>query len=248
MSIGENVSEMKILVLQHIRIEDPGYLKDLMLADGIELVTIELDEGEKIPTDLDNFDAMLCMGGPMDTWMQEDYPWLAEEREKIKYFVQILEKPFLGFCLGAQLLGEAVGGQVVRSTSPEIGVLDVNLATAKSQDNLFSNFPAVIKSLQWHSYEVQGLDNHSQVTLIASSPETKYQIFRYKEHAYGIQFHIEVRPTTVQQWANVPEYKQALEDTLGEGALSEFDFAAQQHMPAMNALCKELYTQFKRLL
>ena len=58
---------MNIIVLQHIKIEDPGYIKDLMLADGFNLTTIELDEGEKIPDDLSKFDGMFCMGGPMDT-------------------------------------------------------------------------------------------------------------------------------------------------------------------------------------
>ena len=47
---------MNIIVLQHIKIEDPGYIKDLMLADGFNLTTIELDEGEKIPNDLSKFD------------------------------------------------------------------------------------------------------------------------------------------------------------------------------------------------
>ena len=41
--------------MQHIKIEDPGYIKDLMLADGLNLTTIELDEGEKIPNDLSKF-------------------------------------------------------------------------------------------------------------------------------------------------------------------------------------------------
>ena len=61
---------MNIIVLQHIKIEDPGYIKDLMLADEFKLTTIELDEGEKIPDDLSKFDGMFCMGGPMDTFME----------------------------------------------------------------------------------------------------------------------------------------------------------------------------------
>jgi len=97
-----------IIILQHIPIETPGYILDLMIKDGMELTTIELDEGEKIPSDLNKFDAMFCMGGPMDTWMNKEYPWLIEERKKIKEFVIDLEKPFLGFCLGCQLLGEVV--------------------------------------------------------------------------------------------------------------------------------------------
>jgi len=67
---------INIIVLQHIKIEDPGYIKDLMLADGVKLTTIELDEGEKIPNNLIQFDGMFCMGGPMDTYMEKEYPWL----------------------------------------------------------------------------------------------------------------------------------------------------------------------------
>ena len=75
---------MRIIILQHIKIEDPGFIKDLMIKDGAELTTIELDEGEKIPTDLSKFDAMFCMGGPMDTWMEKEHPWLIIEKKNNK--------------------------------------------------------------------------------------------------------------------------------------------------------------------
>ncbi len=161
---------MKIIILQHISIEDPGYIKELMIKDGVELTTIELDEGEKIPSDLSKFDAMFCMGGPMDTWMEKDYPWLIEEKKAIKEFV------------------------------------------------------------------------------VSLKPETKYQIFRYKNHAYGIQFHIEIKKTTVGEWGCVPEYKSALEKQLGEGALDKFDKDSQIHMPSMNEYSKILYENFKKLV
>ena len=75
---------MEIIVLQHINIEDPGYLKDLLIQDQANITTIELDVGEKIPNNLNKFDAMLCMGGPMDTWMEDSYPWLINEKKKNK--------------------------------------------------------------------------------------------------------------------------------------------------------------------
>ena len=237
-----------IIVLQHIKIEDPGYIKDLMIKDGVKLTTIELDEGEKIPEDLSEFDAMFCMGGPMDTWMEKDYPWLINEKKKIKEFVLDLNKPYLGFCLGCQLLGEVLEGKVVKSINPEIGMLNVNFNKNKNYDLLFSKFPEKITSLQWHSYEVQELENNSDVTLLASSPETKYQIFKYKNHAYGIQFHIEVKQTTVGEWGCVPEYKSALEKQLGEGALEKFDKDSQKHVPSMNNLSHILYENFKKLI
>ena len=176
---------MNIIILQHIKIEDPGYIKDLMLADGVNLTTIELDEGEKIPNDLSKFDGMFCMGGPMDTFMEQEYPWLIEEKKAIKEFVRNIKKPYLGFCLGCQLLGEVIGGKVIKSSPAEIGIMDINFTEEKDKDNLFSKFPEQIKSLQWHSYEVQGIGDNKDVTLLASSPVTKYQIFKYQNHAYG---------------------------------------------------------------
>ncbi len=239
---------MRILILQHIKIEDPGFIKDLMIKEGAELTTIELDEGEKIPSDLLKFDAMFCMGGPMDTWMEKEHPWLIDEKKRIKEFVVDLKKPYLGFCLGCQLLGEIVGGKVVKSNIPEIGMLNISFSNNKSNDALFSKFPDQITSLQWHSYEVQGLENNKDVTHLASSPETKYQIFKYQKHAYGIQFHIEVKDTTVGEWGCVPEYKSALEKQLGEGALDKFEKDSKKHMPSMNQYSKVLYENFKKLV
>ena len=239
---------MEVIVLQHIKIEDPGYIKDLMLKDGVNLTTIELDEGEKIPTNLNKFDAMFCMGGPMDTYMEEQYPWLIDEKKKIKEFVVTLKKPYLGFCLGCQLLGEAVGGNVVKSNPSEIGIMDVNFAVEKNNDSLFSTFPNKIKSLQWHSYEVDNLQSNKDVVILASSPVTKYQIFKYQNHAYGIQFHIEIKDTTVNEWGCVPEYKSALEKQLGVGALEKFDKAAKSNMSQMNNYSEILYTNFKKFI
>jgi len=239
---------MEVVVLQHIEVEDPGYIKDLMLNDGLNLTTIELDQGEKIPNNLNKFDAMFCMGGPMDTWMEEKYPWLIDEKKKIKEFVLELKKPYLGFCLGCQLLGEIIGGKVVKTKNPEIGMLDINFLDNKNNDNLFSNFPTKIKSLQWHSYEVQDLENIKDVTLIASSEETKYQIFKYQNHAYGIQFHIEIKDTTVNEWGCVPEYKSALEKQLGPDALKKFDKEAKNNMKNMNNYSKNLYSNFKKII
>ena len=137
---------MNIIVLQHIKIEDPGYIKDLMLADGVKLTTIELDEGEKIPNNLNQFDGMFCMGGPMDTYMEKDYPWLIEEKKAIKEFVVDLKKPYLGFCLGCQLLGEVVGGKVVKSNPAEIGIMDINFSKEKIKINYFLNFRKKLKA------------------------------------------------------------------------------------------------------
>ena len=239
---------MKIIVLQHIANETPGYIKDLMIQDRVEITTIQLDEKDSIPNDLSVYDGMLCMGGPMDTWMEKEYPWLIKEKQKIKDFIINLKKPYLGFCLGCQLLGEVIGGKVVESFPPEIGVLDVILNENKNSDKLFFDFPKKIKALQWHSYEVVGLEKNKNVTLIGSSKSTKYQIFKYKNNAYGIQFHIEIKDNTVSDWSCIPEYKSALEKSLGDDALEKFKYETNKNMIQMNNLAKLLYSNYKKII
>ena len=239
---------MKIIILQHIECETPAFIKDLMIADGFDLTTIELDLGEKIPENINQFDGMFCMGGPMDTWMIEKYPWILEEKNKIKEYVIDLEKPFLGFCLGCQLLGEVIGGEVIKSSHPEIGILEIHMQQKRKEDQLFSNFPKTIKALQWHSYEVVGLEDHKNVTLLGSSPTTKYQIFKYKNNAYGIQCHIEIKSNTVNDWGCVPEYKKSLEASLGDDALKKFEKDAMANIKDMNFYATSLYKSFCKLM
>ena len=113
---------MEVIVLQHINIEHPGIFLKFMKEDNIKIDTVELDENEKIPN-LDLYDAMIVMGGPMDTWQEETYPWLKPEKEAIHKFVCINKKPYLGLCLGAQLLSEAVGGKVRKMKIPGCSIL-----------------------------------------------------------------------------------------------------------------------------
>ena len=237
-----------ILVLQHIAVEDLGYLQDLMLQDGLAPTTVRLDLGERIPSDLRAFDAMFSMGGPMDTWMEDEFPWLADEKRAIGEFVVGLQKPFIGFCLGCQLLGEVLAGDVVRSAAPEVGVFDVRLTAAGANDGLFSGFPQAFKALHWHSWEVANLEANSDVTLLGSSDAVKYQLFKYRDHAYGIQFHLEIKEHTVTAWGGVPEYRQSLRHSLGENGLDVFDKAARAHLKDINRHAEVLYRGFKKML
>ena len=135
---------------------------------------------------------------------------------------------------------------MVKSDPSEIGIMNVEFLEDKKKDTLFSTFPDKIKALQWHSYEVKNLENNKEITLLASSPTTRYQIFKYQNHAYGIQFHIEVKNNTVTDWGCVPEYKSALEAQFGDGALEKFDQEAKANMKQMNNFSTILYSKFKK--
>ena len=237
----------KIIILQHTPLVTPGYFTQLMEEDLVETKIIRLDKGEKIPSNLNAFDGMLCLGGPMDTWMENKYPWMIEEKNKITDFVLNKQKPYLGICLGCQFLGEILGGKVIKSNPPEIGVLDINILENKKKDQLFKNFDNKIIALQWHSYEVSELNN-SEVTILGSSEITKYQIFKYKNYAYGIQFHMEVDDNTIIRWSKVPELKKTLEKNLGKNSIDELDKLLRNNIQEMNNNTKKLYENFKNLM
>ena len=232
---------MKFLVLQHINIEHPGIFLKFIKEDNIHIDTVELDKNEKIPN-LEKYDAMIVMGGPMDTWQEERFPWLKNEKENIHEFVSIKKKPYLGLCLGAQLLSEAIGGKVRKMKTPEIGVLNVSISDNKS---IFKDLDKNLKALQWHSYEV--CDLPSSAHILATSPACEVQAFS-SERAFGLQFHVEQTNETVPQWACVPEYKSALENTLGLNALKKFKDDVEENLNIFNSSAKTIYENYKKII
>lgn len=225
----------KLCVFQHIDIEHPGIFRDFLAADGHDYDAIELDTGDRIP-DLSAYDGLWVMGGPMDVWQEQEHPWLVEEKAAIRHAVVDLEIPYLGFCLGHQLLAEALGGRVGLSVNPEIGILDVNTT---SDSPFLTNVPTTIPCLQWHSAEVQSAPATCQVLM--SSPDCDIQALSYGNHAFSVQFHVELTDATVPEWGCVPEYAAALEKSLGVDAITAFEQSASDHMPQFNELSRTLY-------
>ena len=152
---------MHILILQHARVETAGSLGQFLKEDGHTSEVVHLDEGEKLPEN-SNFDGLWVLGGPMDVWEEEKYPWLKEEKAFIKY--KFNKDSFLGICLGHQLLAECMGIKVSKSQKPEVGVLDV-LLTERSEWCFFDGVPENFKTLQWHSAEVTELPQDQRFRL-----------------------------------------------------------------------------------
>lgn len=229
---------MHILVLQHERVEHPGIFRQFLREDGHTWDAVELDEGEALPA-IDNYDALWVMGGPMDVWQEEAHPWLKDEKAFIKDAVEGRGVPYLGLCLGHQLLACALGGKVDKATKPEIGVLDVHLTEAGASGVLFDGLPESFKCLQWHGAEVTELPLGAQV--LATSPACAVQALKWGTRAYSMQFHMEIEPDTVQVWNTIPEYGGALEREIGKGAVEDLDRACAAHMKEFNEMAERVY-------
>ncbi|WP_374654354.1 type 1 glutamine amidotransferase [Dongia sp.] len=236
---------MRFLVFQHIACEHPGIFRDFLNADGIAYDAVELDEGEAIPS-LDRYDALWVMGGPMDVWEEDRHPWLAAEKKAIREAVLERGMPYMGLCLGHQLLGAALGGKVGKMKAPEVGICDVDLTAEGRADPIFAGMAPRQKVLQWHGAAVQTAPEGA--VILASSPLCPNQAMRIGRHAYGLQYHVELTSRTVPEWGEVPAYACALDETLGAGALPRLRDEAAALMPDFNRAAKRLYENFLSLI
>lgn len=230
-----------ILVFQHIACEHPGVFRDFLQQDGIEWRAVELDAGEPVPP-LADYAALWVMGGPMDVWQEAEHPWLGGEKQAIREAVEDRNMPFLGLCLGHQLLAEALGGKVGPG-QPEIGILPVVRTDAARESAFLQGFPDSLDVLQWHGAEVKRAP--SAATVLMQSPLCGVQAMSVGERAFSVQFHVEMTPTTVSEWSEVPAYANALQETLGEHALETFDALTAERMPQFNAAARRIYDNWK---
>ncbi len=235
---------MKLLVFQHLACEHPGIFRKFLAEGGVGWHAVKLDEGDEIPG-LDAFDALWVMGGPMDVWDVDEHPWLIPEKAAIRRWVREFRRPFLGVCLGHQLLADALGGTCGPQRPAEVGICEIELTEAGRKDPLFAGMAARQQCLQWHSVRVA--QPPEDAVVLASSAVCGVQAMRVGGQAWSMQYHVELEPRTISDWGEVPAYAQALDAAKGPGALARMDAAAKPLMEQFNRDARLLYSNFMRL-
>jgi len=186
---------MNVLIIKHIDIEGPGLIGHSLTQEKIPYQILNLSTGAHFPK-LDDLTHIVLLGGPMNVYEEDRYPFLRAEDIFIKEAIQ-RGKTILGICLGAQLIAKALGAKVFKSPVKEIGWYDVSLTDEGSKDPFFSYLPKTFPVFQWHedTFEIPKIGK-----LIVTSNFVPHQAFRYGEKVYGLQFHLEVTEEMIYEW------------------------------------------------
>ncbi len=188
-------------VTLHADSETPGVIESWAYDKGYALQISKPYKGEKLPS-TSNFDFLIVMGGPQSPLNLDDAPYLIDEINFIKESIQ-QDKRILGFCLGAQLIGEALGARTERSPEKEVGVYPITLTNEGLKDPLLEGLSQNFLVIHWHN-DMPGLLSSS--ALLGYSAGCPRQIVRYKPLVYGFQCHLEITLDGIQTMISaVPE-------------------------------------------
>ena len=207
---------MAILIFEHDDLDASQRLGQTLADHGHKLDVRLLHKGDELPPDLDNVDGVVSMGGPQDTDQIDDVPWMAGEIAMIK---QAHERgiPVLGVCLGAQLIAVALGGEVAKMDTPELGMAKTTLSFFGSNDPILTGLPWNHTMMHAHGCEVTKAPPGGTPAPLASSKACKVQAFRVGLTTYGFQYHFEWdKQRCMDIIDNSPNWTQAIGTTKEE--------------------------------
>jgi len=199
---------MDILIIKHVDIEGPGLIEHCLEQRAIPYRVICLETGEPLPKP-GGFTHIVLLGGPMNVYEEDRYPFLKTEDLFIKEAIQ-RGKHILGICLGAQLIAKSLGARVTKSPVKEIGWCEVSLTEEGLKDPLFAPLPKAFPVFQWHedTFEIPKWGSR-----LATSAAVPNQAFRYGDNAYGLQFHLEVTMEMIREWSDAYRQEPSLQGT-----------------------------------
>jgi GMP synthase (glutamine-hydrolysing) len=189
---------MKVHFIIHEAYEGPGALLTWAEDRNYVATSSKIYLGESLPLDSNALDLLIILGGPQcpETTVQECHYFRAEKEVSFIHGCIESGKAVVGVCLGAQLIGEALGAKFEKSPNKEIGYFPIDLTDYGVQHPKFTHFSSKEVVGHWHN-DMPGLTLTSKV--LATSAGCPRQIVEYSNLVYGLQCHLEFTPETINE-------------------------------------------------
>lgn len=179
---------MRIHALQHVGFEGLGSIEEWAKTHGATINYSRLFANEQLPG-VEDFDWLIVLGGPMNIYEEDSYPWLRGEKALIKEAIEG-GRVVLGICLGAQLIAGVLGATVTQNRFREIGWFPLT----EVHPAMTALIPTKVLVMHWHG-DTFSLPPGAE--RLASSEACPNQGFIYQERVLGLQFHLETTPSAL---------------------------------------------------
>ncbi|MEH1870622.1 type 1 glutamine amidotransferase [Nostoc sp.] len=185
---------MRIHYLQHVPFEGLASIEHWLTKKDHILSATKFYNGDSLPS-VNSLDWLIVMGGPMNVYEDDKYPWLTLE----KYFIEEAiknNKIVIGICLGSQLIADVLGSKVYKGQEKEIGWYPIQMTTEAQSYPVFASLPATFTVFHWHG---DTFNLPLGAVRLASSEVCANQAFIYGDRVLGLQFHLESTQDSVLQ-------------------------------------------------
>lgn len=203
------VDKRHALVLQHFHENPPGRVGNLLDKHAIPYHLIHV--GQDTLPNPSEYGAIIVLGGTQHLYNRSSYPYAVHEEIYIQRAIQ-QRVPYLGMCLGGQLLANTFKAPIRKLPKEHIGFLKIHFTEAGQKDPLYHGLPGYQQAFQWHE---DCFELPLGAVELAYHQDGANQAFRYLDHAYGLQYHIELTEDMLDLWLHDPTLKKEFIDEYG---------------------------------
>jgi len=229
-----------LLLVRNDTVDTFGLATSALEGAGAHLAVVDAQAGEALP-ELDGVSGVVMFGGSMNVDEVEDYPFLRDVRCLTRRAIDE-RVPYLGICLGGQILTRALEHPVVRAPVRQIGFKPLQVTSTGAGDPLASVFASGDHVFHWHEDMIELPEG---AELLASSDAVPVQAYRSGPRAWGFQFHFEVDAEEIELW--LEDFRDGLEEKWGSSP-ERIRAEAAQHLPGQQEKGREVFRRFAAIV